>query len=112
MLDIANGQVGLNSSRVNRVTSKKQVILSKLKNGLVQSGCGSGRVGLGRVDLYFSHEFFFFKENIYLPFGKSRSKLLDVKCIILNSPFISRMNSAKQINTCSINIKLYKSQHY
>ena len=90
MLDIANGQVGLNSSRVNRVTSKKQVILSKLKNGLVQLG-----YGLGRVDLYFSHEFFFFKENIYLSFGKSRSKLLDVKCIILNSPFISRMNSAK-----------------
>ena len=41
--------------------------------GLGQSGCGSGQ-----VDLYFSHEFFYYKENIYLPVRKSCDKLLDV----------------------------------
>ena len=39
---------------------------------------------------------------MYLPFGKLYNKLLDVKCIILNSPLISRMNSVKLINTYSI----------
>ena len=47
---------------------------------------------LGWIDLYFSHEFFFYKENMYLSFGKSCNKLLDVKYITLNSPLISRMN--------------------
>ena len=70
-----------------------------------QSGCGSDQ-----VDPYLSHDFFFNKENnIYLPFGKSCNKLLDVKCITLNSPLISRMNSVKLINTYSIILKLYKS---
>ena len=46
---------------------------------------------------------------MYLSFGKSYNKLLDVKCITLNSPFISRMNSVKLINTYSIILKLYKS---
>ena len=45
---------------------------------------------------------------MYLPFGKLCNKLLDVKCIILNSPLISRMNSFKLINTYSIILKLYK----
>ena len=55
---------------------------------------------------------FFNKENnIYLLFEKSCNKLLDVKCIILNSPFISRMNSIKLINTHLIILKLYKSQY-
>ena len=71
--------------------------------------------GLGQVDPYFSHDFFFFnkKNNIYLPFGKSCNKLLDVKCITLNSPLISiinlvklffffDINSVKFINTYSI----------
>ena len=49
---------------------------------------------------------------MYLPFEKLCNKLLDVKCIILNSPLISRMNSVKLINTYSIISKLYKSQHY
>ena len=84
---------------------KKWVILSGLKKGSCQSGCG-----LGRVDLYFSYECFFYKENnMYLPFGKSFNKLLDVKYITLNSPLISRMNSVKFINTYSIILKLYKS---
>ena len=75
--------------QVNRITGQKMVILSGLKRGLDQSGCG-----LGWVDLYFSHGFFFFnyKKNMYLPFGKSCNKLLDVKCITLNSPLISKMN--------------------
>ena len=63
----------------------------------------------GQVDPYFSYDFFFNKENnMYLPFGKLRNKLLDVKCIILNSPLILRMNSVKLINTYSIILKLYK----
>ena len=37
-----------------------------------------------------------------MPFGKSCNKLLDVNCITLNSPFISRMNSVKIINNYSI----------
>ena len=47
---------------------------------------------------------------MYLPFKKSYNKLLDVKCITLNSSLISRMNSVKLINTYSIILKLYKSQ--
>ena len=46
---------------------------------------------------------------MYLPFGKLCNKLLNVKCIILNSPLISRMNSVKLINIYSIILKLYKS---
>ena len=48
---------------------------------------------------------------MHLPFGKSCNKLFDVKCITLNSPLISRMNSIKLVNTYSIILKLYKSQH-
>ena len=39
---------------------------------------------------------------MYLPFGKSWNKLLNVKCITLNSPLILRMNSIKLINTFKI----------
>ena len=74
------------------------------------------RVGSGQVDPYFKLETFFFfnykENNMYLPFEKSRTKLLDIKCNTLNSPLISRNNSAKQINSCSIILKLYKSKHY
>ena len=77
----------------------------------VKTGSGQSHFGSGRVDSYFSHEFFFKKENMYLPFGKSCNKLLDVKCITLNSPLISRMNLVKFINTYSIILKLYKSQY-
>ena len=103
---MANGRVGLSSSQVNWVVGKKWVIFSKLKIGSNQSGCG-----LGRVDPYFSHEFFFFNKenNMYLSFRKLCNKSLDVKCITLNSPLISRMNSVKLINTYSIILKLYKS---
>ena len=48
---------------------------------------------------------------MYLPFGKSCNKLLDIKCITLNSPLILRMNSVKLINTYSIILKLYQSWH-
>ena len=98
------------SDRVNRIADQsghgsKRVILIGLKTG---SGCRSGQ-----VDPYFSHEFFFFnfykEHNMYLPFGKLCNKLLDVKCIILNSPLISRINSFKLINIYSIILKLYKS---
>ena len=74
------------------------------------------RVGSGQVDPYFKLETFFFyyykENNMYLLFEKSRTKLLDIKCNTLNSPLISRNSSAKQINTCSIILKLYKSKHY
>ena len=54
--------------------------------------------------------FFFNKENnMYFSFEKSCNKLLDVKCITLNSSLISRMNSVKLINTYSIILKWYKS---
>ena len=95
--------------RVNRVASQKWVILSGLKRRLGQLGCGSGRVGLTHI---FHMNFFFFlnKENkMHLPSRKSRNKLLDVKCTILNSPLISRMNSVNLINTYLIILKLYKS---
>ena len=46
---------------------------------------------------------------MFLSFGKSCNKLLDVKCITLNSLLKSRMNSIKLINTYSIILKLYKS---
>ena len=49
-------QVGRSESGwVNWVASKKQVILSGLKTGLNQLGCGSGW-----IEPYFSHDFFFF----------------------------------------------------
>ena len=48
---------------------------------------------------------------MHLPFGRLCNKLLDVKCIILNSPLLSRRNSVKLINTYSIILKLYKFQH-
>ena len=103
-----NERVGLSSSQVNWVVGKKLVILSGLKTSSSQSGCRSGR-----VDLYFLHDFFFFNKenNMYLPFEKLCNKSLNVKCITLNSSFISRMNSVKLINTYSIILKLYKSQH-
>ena len=46
---------------------------------------------------------------MYLSFGKSCNKLLDIKCITLNSPLISSMNLVKLINTYSVILKLYKS---
>ena len=46
---------------------------------------------------------------MYLPFGKSCNKLLDIKYIILNSSLILKMNSDKFINTFSIILKLYES---
>ena len=80
--------------RVNRVVGQtghgsKRVILSRLKTGSGQSGCESGRVGLARIFHMNFFIFYFYKENnMYLPFGKLCNKLLDVKCIILNSPFV------------------------
>ena len=102
------GQVGSIRLRV-KIGNFKRV-----KNGFGSIGL---RVGLGWVDPYFSHEiflfylfiYFYFKENMYLSFEKSCNKLLDVKCITLNLPLISRMNSVKIINTYSIILKLYKS---
>ena len=57
LVDMAKrvGRVGSNGSQVKRVTGQKRVILSGLKSGSGQSGCGSGR-----VDPYFSHEIFYF----------------------------------------------------
>ena len=104
------GGFGFGSSRVNRVSGQtghksKRVILNGLKTGLGQSSCWSSP-----VDPYFLHEFFiiyFYKENnMYLPFRKLCNKLLNVKCTILNSPLISRMNSIKLINTYSIIFKI------
>ena len=78
-------------------------------------GCGSktnnfkwvkNKLRDGLVDPYFLHNFFFKENNIYLPFEKSCNKLLDVKCITLNSPLISRINLVKLINTYSIILKL------
>ena len=73
---------------------------------------GSGRVRLARIFHMIFLKKIKIKNNMYLSFGKSCNKLLDVKCITLNSPLISIMNSVKLINTYSIILKLYKSQHY
>ena len=85
------GPVGSIGLQVKQVTGQKRVILSGLKMDSSQSGCRSGR-----VELYFSREFFFFlykENNMLLSVGKSCNKLLNVKCITLNSLLISRMNS-------------------
>ena len=52
-------------------------------------------VKLDQVDPYFFTWFFF---NMYL----LRSKLLDVKCITLNSLLVLKKSSAQQIHICSI----------
>ena len=52
--------------QVNRITGQKMVILSGLKRGLDQSGCG-----LDRVDPYFSHEFYFYFYFIFIFFKKT-----------------------------------------
>ena len=72
---------------------KKQVIFSMLKMGRsIKLQIGSSWIELTHI---FSHDFFF---NMYL----QRSKLLDVKCITLNSLLISRKSPAQQIHICSI----------
>ena len=118
-LDMENGRVGLSSSQVNRVVGKKWVILSRLKTGSSQSGCESGRLTcifhmnffIFIIFILYIYIYIYKENNLYLPFGKSCNKSFDVKCIILNSLLISRMNSVKLINTYSIILKLYKSQH-
>ena len=56
----------------------------RIKNGFGSIGL---RVGLGWPVIF--HMIFFLKEKImYLLFGKSCNKLLDVECIILNSSLI------------------------
>ena len=54
--------------------------------------------------------FFFFKKTTYIFHLESyATNLLDIKCIILSSPLISRMNSVKLINTYSIILKLFNN---
>ena len=94
------GRSGLNRVGSGRV---KRVTLSRLKRGLGQSDCGLG------WPVFFTWIFCYKENNMYLSFEKLCNKLLDVKCIILNSPLILRMNSVKLISTYSIILKLYKS---
>ena len=101
---MANGQVGSGQSGCRSKTGH----LSGLKTGLDQSGCE-----LGRVYPYFSHAFFFLKKknkenNMYLPL-KSCNKSLDVKCITLNLPLISRMNFD---NSLILHIYIIIRKHY
>ena len=44
--------------------------------------------------------------NIIIYFEESF--ILDINCITLNSLLVSRMNSPKQISTCTIILKLYE----
>ena len=101
---MANGRVGLGSGQVKQVVGQKRVIFNGLKTGSGQLGCKSG------WPVFFAW-FSLCEENMYLLFGKSCNKLLDIKYITLNSLLISRMNSVKLINTYSIILKLYKAQH-
>ena len=101
-----NGQVGSSQLGCGSIEVKKKCYIKQVRNGSGQLGAGSR---LGCVNLYFPHEYFFKVNNIYLPFEKSISKLLDVKCITLNSPLITKMSSAKQITIFLIILKLYKS---
>ena len=64
-------------------SSKKMVHLSGLEMGWIRLTCIS--------DIIFFILFF----KMYLPLGKSYSKLLGVKCITLNLPPISRKCSAQ-----------------
>ena len=52
--------------------------------------------------------FLFIYRNVFA-FGKSYRKLFRMKRIVLNSPLISRKILAQQFDTCSIIIKIYKS---
>ena len=108
------GRVGL--GRVNQIAGQTGHMskTGHLKRVEIEFRSIGLLVGLGWVKLtrIFHMNFFFFfnkENNMYLPFGKLCNKLLDVKCIILNSPLILRMNSVKLINTYSIILKLYKS---
>ena len=101
------------SDQVNQVMGQMGHGLKTSHFKWVKTGSGCRfQVGLGRVDPYF-HFFFLYilkkKNNMYLPFGKLCNKLFDVKCIILNSLLISRINSIKFISTYSIILKLYNS---
>ena len=69
-------------------------------------------LGMGQVGSYFSNEYFFLRKKKVFAICKVMQQTLDIKYIILNSPFISRMSSTKQTNTCSIILKLYKFQYY
>ena len=80
--------------------------------GRVQVRVGSSCVRLTRI---FHMNFFFFlikKTTCICHLESHVANYFDVKYIILNSSLILRMSSAKQINICSIILKLYKSQHY
>ena len=93
-LRVRNGSIGLH---VKYVVDQKWVILSGLKRAQVNRVAG-----WIRLTCIFHMIFFFFKykkNNMYLPFEKLCNKLLDVKCIILNSPLLSRRNSIKLIDT-------------
>ena len=100
-------RVGSNGSRVKTGHFK----WVKNRFGSIRLQVRSGWVGLTcifHMNLFFI--FYFYKgNNMYLSFGKLCNKLLDIKCITLSSPLISRMNSVKLINTFSIILKLYKS---
>ena len=106
-----NDRVG--SDQVNQVMGQMGHGLKTSHFKWVKTGSGCRfQVGLGRVDPYFHFFFYIYKKkknNMYLPFGKLCNKLFDVKCIILNSLLISRINSIKFISTYSIILKLYNS---
>ena len=79
-------QVGFESGQMG--CGSKWVILSELKG--VRVNRIAGQVGLTRIfHFLFIIYIYIYINNMYLPFGKSCNKLLDVKCIILNSPLIS-----------------------
>ena len=82
-------------------SSWKWVIL----NGLEYVGLIGLQVGSGQPYFHMKLK----KKKHVLPLGKSCNKLLNLRCITLNSPPISRKSSTQQIDICSIIIKLYKS---
>ena len=109
------GRVGLGQSDCgSKGVLEKLGHFKWVRNKSGQSGYWSSHVNkvVGQVDSNFTWNFFDKEKEMYLLFGKSYSKLLDIKYITLNSPLISRIISAKQINTCSIILKLYKFQYY
>ena len=78
-------RVGSGSGWVNQVASQtgcasKTGHFKQVKKGSSQSCCRSGRVRFTRI-----FHIDFKKESMYLPFKKSHNKLLDLKCITLNS---------------------------
>ena len=86
---VGSGRIGFGLDQLSCGSKTGHFKLVKNGFGLIRLRVGSDWVGLTCI---FHMNFFFKENNMYLPFRKSCNKLLDVKCVTLNSPLISRTN--------------------